>query len=55
VNSGEEKPDPKQWLEYARFCLKFGMKEKADYFMKRYSEESGVDDNMNLILGTLHL
>ena len=51
----EEDKDPQKWFNYAQFCLKYGMKEKADLLMQKYILIKGLDLKLNIVMGAMNL
>ena len=51
----EQSIQPQKWFDYAQFCLRYGMNEKAEILMHKYISIKGLDTNLNLLMGAMNL
>lgn len=47
--------DTEKWFNYAKFCLQYGMTNKATLFMNKYIEVQGIDERLNIIMGAMNI
>ena len=50
-----DEENPQKWFDYAQFCLKYDKTAHAELFMNKYVDIVGLDQNMNLFMGSLYL
>lgn len=50
-----DEENPQKWFDYAQFCLKYDKTEQALLFMNKYVDIVGLDQNLNLFMGSLYL
>ena len=56
TDEADDNSNPNKWFNYAKFCLKYNMTQKAELFMNKFVDAiGGCDQRLNLVMGALYL